>query len=203
MCPCSTSSLLIIFLVDSVFGGGINAAATSVVVDIIGNAFGKRLHSESAVSASRWISLCLSLLALAISFAASHVHGLVSMGVVATALSSPLLGLFMLGLTVSRATASGGLLGLIVGVAMVSYIAAAYILCTSAPHCEGVTAVSNLSLFWLGLVGSMVTFVVGLLASLMTTETAPEFLVGLTFATRRRAHVHARHGGEEVESLVN
>jgi Na+/proline symporter len=155
---------------------------------------------------TRKISFALSVVAIGFSFVASLQHGLVKLGAIATALCSPLLGVFLLGLFFGRANARGTLIGFGMGLIVVIYIAGTSMICTE--NCSSVLAPGLFNTFWLGALGCMVTIVCGFMCSLALPPSPPEFLVGLTFWSRERANIHAWRCDDvdsavEAEPLVN
>eukprot|EP00048_Salpingoeca_helianthica_P021191 m.10871 g.10871 ORF g.10871 m.10871 type:complete len:545 (+) comp5686_c0_seq1:48-1682(+) len=192
----------------SVFAGGINAAATSLYVDILQNVW--RVNPAKSLFYTRVASIALSIVSISIAFAAAQKTGLVQMGIIVTAVSSPLLGVFLLGILVERSNTPGAIIGLISGLVAVVWVAVGSLVCGS--ECDGAASPGRLSNFWLATAGCLTTVIMGGLASLFFPELPPEFLVGLTYRTRAHAQIHAYRirmseratdsGEEEVQALI-
>lgn len=204
--PAGLAGLIIAAVVGStmsVVSGGINAAASCVYVDLLTNALGRITAPDRVVRTSRIVSLLLALLAIALAFAASQITGLVKMGIIATSLCSPLLGVFLLGLFVRRANALAANVGLFAGLVAVMYLSAANIACGLDPsmgacEAEGAFAGANLSVFWFGAVGTVTTFCFGLITLPWNDMPAVEQLQGLTWWTRHQLvarELQLRFGG--------
>lgn len=173
----------------SVFSGGINAAATCVYVDIITNAMGKTVAPNRVVRTTRWASFGLALVVIGMAFAASAVQGLVKMGVIATSLCSPLLGVFVLGMFFRRVNSLAANVGFGCGLLVVLYLSIANIACGIAPTlavCDGFLAASHLSVFWFGFVGFVSTVLAGLAALPFGGRPAIHQVQGLTYWTRKQ-----------------
>lgn len=189
----------------SVFSGGVNAAATCVVVDILQGAMQKDIPEWQIVRTSRIISGVIATVAIVLAFAASAVKGLVKMGVIATCMSTPLLGLFLLGMFSSRTSAKGALAALTVGFVTVIYLAAANIVCGTSSHlCHAHEFFSGglVSIFWFGTIGTLSTVLTGVVTWAICEPPPPSFILGLTYGSRQYARADSGSNLSEVKPLV-
>eukprot|EP00050_Salpingoeca_kvevrii_P005200 m.273534 g.273534 ORF g.273534 m.273534 type:complete len:561 (-) comp11090_c1_seq20:409-2091(-) len=177
----------------SVFSGGVNAAATSCYVDLMEGRLGLRHSAAQTVRVSREVSFLLALVIIALAFAASSIHGLVKMGVIATCLCSPLLGVFLLGMLSRRCNSQGAVVGLGMGLAAVLLMAASNIgsslMDKGAAVCRMGHALgaSRVSVFWFGAVGALTTVLTGYVAALWWPAPDPRLLRGLTMHSKGEA----------------
>lgn len=152
----------------SVCSSGINALTTAALVD-----FYKRLWRPNATEAvqlrlARWMTIGFGVLVAALAFLVERMGSLIEGVVKMMAITGgPLLGLFFLGMLTKKANAKGAITGWLTGIAVL------------LPVSFG----SNISFLWHAGIGCVVTFVVGLTASMFFPKPTKS-LEGLTFTTR-------------------
>jgi sodium-coupled monocarboxylate transporter 8/12 len=171
----------------SVFSAGLNSAATSTVVDLLRGAWGMELPPEKVVGMSRKITGLYGVLAISTAFLAELLgQSLVKMTNAAMGLfGGPTLGVFLLGIFNTRANAEGCWCGLAVGVGTLFVCVATSIACSKHDkESGGICTAANLSEFWYGTTGALLTVVVGSACSYNWPAVPRGALAGLTVATR-------------------
>jgi sodium-coupled monocarboxylate transporter 8/12 len=134
----------------SVTSSGINALTTATLVD-----FQQRLEREPAPEAqqlkiARWLTVAYGALVVLLAFGVSRLGTLMEASNKAIGLvGGPLLGLFLLGMLIKRATPTGAVIGWFAGLATAIWV------------CFG----TKTSFLWLGVAGCAVTVAIGWLAS--------------------------------------
>ena len=148
----------------SATSSGINALTAATVVDFRQRLSHKPSSEEHQLRLARRLTLAYGALVILLAFGVSKLGTLIEASNKAIGLvGGPLLGLFLLGMLIKRATPWGAVFGWAAGVAAV------------IPVCF----YSKTSFLWYGVVGCTVTFVLGWLASLLlsflhpATVTAP------------------------------
>ena len=189
----------------SVMSGGLNAAATSIIVDLCQRALGIGRDATDAqvVHASRIVTLALGMLAIVLAFLAQLIgQSLVLMSAaVQGVFCGPTLGVFLLGMCSTRANSQGALCGYVSGFCVLLACIVGQAVCSSrsaddkACAAGGSLHVLRLSEWWYGAIGCLVTGPVGYVCSFMWPAPAPAVLAGLTFATQ---HDKCKHPGEMV-----
>jgi sodium-coupled monocarboxylate transporter 8/12 len=142
----------------SATSSGINALTTASLVDFRQRLSHKPLSEKQQLRLARFLTVGYGALVILLAFGVGKLGALIEASNKAIGLvGGPLLGLFLLGLLVKRATPWGTVIGWAAGVAAV------------IPVCF----YSKTSFLWYGVVGCGVTFVVGWLASLLLSLLRP------------------------------
>jgi len=142
----------------SATSSGINALTTATLMD-----FRQRLSHKPSTEAqqlrlARFLTLGYGALVIVLAFGVSRLGALIEASNKAIGLvGGPVLGLFLLGMLIKRATPWGAVIGWAAGVAAV------------IPVCF----FTQTSFLWYGVVGTVVTVAVGWLASLLLTALSP------------------------------
>ena len=148
----------------AVMSAGINSLTTATTVDFYQRVYRKHETPEHYARAGRVGTLLWGGL---VTFLALFAHLAGDLAVaytrVSSVLSGPMLGIFLLGTMTRRATSTGSIAGGITGMVTVLLV----------------ITQTHWSFFYLGLIGTLTTFVIGLTASLFTDAPAPEQLRGL------------------------
>ena len=191
----------------SVMSGGLNAAATSITIDLYQRALGMGRGATDAqvVHASRIVTLVLGMLAIALAFLAQLIgQSLILMSAaVQGVFCGPTLGVFLLGMCSTRANARGALCGYVAGFGVLLACIVGQAVCSSRDADDeacvtgGSLHVMRLSEWWYGAIGCLVTAPVGYVCSFMWPAPARDALAGLTFATQREK---CKHAGESIHS---
>jgi len=148
----------------AVMSAGINSLTTATTVDFYQRVYRKNETPEHYARAGRIGTLAwggvVTFLAL---FA--HLAGDLAVAYtrVSSVLSGPMLGIFLLGTMTRRATSTGSMIGGIAGMIAVLLV----------------ITQTRWSFFYLGLIGTLTTFAIGLTASLFTGSPSPKQLRGL------------------------
>ncbi len=143
----------------SATSSGLNALTTATLVD-----FRQRLSLKTTTEAqqlklARWLTVAYGALVIVLAFGVSKLGALIEASNKAIGLvGGPLLGLFLLGMLARRANAWGAVVGWAAGVVAV------------IPICF----YSKTSFLWYGVVGCVVTYVTGWLASLIASFLRPQ-----------------------------
>jgi len=136
----------------SATSSGLNALTTATLVDFRQRLSHKPTTEEQQLKLARLLTVAYGALVILLAFVVSKLGALIEASNKAIGLvGGPLLGLFLLGMLLKRATAWGAVFGWFAGVA------AAALVCFY----------TRTSWMWYGVVGCAVTFVVGWLASLL------------------------------------
>jgi sodium-coupled monocarboxylate transporter 8/12 len=142
----------------SATSSGINALTTATLVDFRQRLSHKPTTEKQQLKLARLLTLAYGALVIVLAFGVSKLGALIEASNKAIGLvGGPLLGLFLLGMLVKRATAWGTVIGWAAGVAAV------------IPVCF----YSKTSFLWYGVVGCVVTVLVGWLASLLLSFLRP------------------------------
>jgi len=142
----------------SATSSGINALTTATLVDFRQRLSHKKASEAQQLRTARHLTLAYGALVIVLAFGVSKLGALIEASNKAIGLvGGPLLGLFLLGMLVKRATAWGAVIGWFAGVVLAVLVA----FCTQT------------SWMWYGVVGCVVTFVVGCLASLVISLLRP------------------------------
>lgn len=142
----------------SATSSGINALTTATLMD-----FRQRLSHQPSTEAqqlrlARFLTLGYGALVIVLAFGVSRLGALIEASNKAIGLvGGPVLGLFLLGMLIKRATPWGAVIGWAAGVVVV------------IPVCF----FTQTSFLWYGVVGTVVTVAVGWLASLLLTALSP------------------------------
>jgi Na+/proline symporter len=142
----------------SATSSGINALTTATLVDFRQRLSRKQTTDSQQLRSARYLTLVYGALVIVLAFGVSKLGALIEASNKAIGLvGGPLLGLFLLGMLVKRATAWGAVIGWFAGVVIAILVA----FCTKT------------SWMWYGVVGCVVTFLVGWLASLLISFFRP------------------------------
>ena len=147
----------------SATSSGINALTTATLIDFRQRLSHKQMSEAQQLKQARLLTLGYGALVIVLAFGVSKLGALIEASNKAIGLvGGPLLGLFLLGMLVRRATAWGAVAGWFAGVVV------------AVPVCF----YTRTSWLWYGVVGCTVTFVVGWLASLVFSWLCPASAVG-------------------------
>ena len=142
----------------SATSSGLNALTTATLIDFRQRLSSKVTSEHQQLRLARLLTVAYGALVIVLAFGVSKLGALIEASNKAIGLvGGPLLGLFLLGMLVKRARAWGAVLGWAAGVLAV------------VPVCF----YSNTSFLWYGVVGCVITFVVGWLASLLISLFRP------------------------------
>ncbi len=146
---------------------GINSITTTTLVDIYERLFGWKATERRRLAMARMWTLIWGGLATALAIVlGAWGKGLMEKSVsVASWFSGPLLGIFLLGMITRRANARGTLIGAAVGFPVVVLIAFK----------------TDVTWLWYNAIGTLVTFVVGYVASFLLPPPPPEKVEGLVY----------------------
>ena len=134
----------------STLSGTLNSLASSTVVDLYKPFLKKELTPKRELLISRWITLVWAAILIGVAALAASWGNVLEVGLtIASFTYGGLLGAFLLGRLVPRANQTGALTGMVLGLATM--------LCVST---------TSVAWPWYVLIGTSVTFVTGLLASL-------------------------------------
>ena len=144
----------------SATSSGINALTTATLVDFRQRLSRKPLSEKQQLRLARYLTVGYGALVILLAFGVGKLGALIEASNKAIGLvGGPLLGLFLLGMLVKRATSWGAVIGWTAGVVAV------------VPVCFA----SKTSFLWYGVVGCIVTVFVGWLASLLLTRMSPRY----------------------------
>ena len=147
----------------SATSSGINALTTATLVDFRQRLSRKPMSEPQQLRFARYLTVAYGALVILLAFGVGKLGALIEASNKAIGLvGGPLLGLFLLGMLVKKATPWGTIIGWAAGV--VSVIPVAFY--------------STTSFLWYGVVGCAVTVVVGWLASLLLSWLHPGAAVG-------------------------
>jgi len=193
----------------SVFSGGLNAAATSIYIDIIDHAMGRGVAPHQVVKVTRALTAGLALISVGLAFASAALPGLMHQSVSLMGLAlGPLLGVNLLGMCTTTANWQGTLFGLWSGIAGALYVGASSIQCTGGVCPAAVWSVGRVTFFWYGAMLCAFTFVVGYLASIFFPPPSQKQLRGLcvwvskTSKTSQQRRSSRRGSREETAKLL-
>lgn len=143
----------------STTSAGINALTTATLVDFHQRGLRKSGDAEAVnLNLARWLTLGYGVLVVLLAFAVQKLGSLLEASNKAIGLvGGPLLGLFLLGITVRSANSTGAVIGWLAGVIVL------------VPVCFN----SRTSFLWYGVIGCGVTMLVGWGASLAFPSKAP------------------------------
>jgi sodium-coupled monocarboxylate transporter 8/12 len=169
-------------LIAAVFGAtiatvsaGINALATASLMDFGGGGEDSRLSERARFRLARGLTVFFGLLATALGLGVGRLGTLVEVSVkIFGIFGGPLLGIFFLGVFSRRANGAGALIGGVVGTL------AGLLVAFPNPVLPW-----NLSMMWIPVVSTAVTFLAGLLASLGFDAPGPE-VDALVYSRRGR-----------------
>lgn len=163
-------------LIAAIFGAtmsatssGINALTTATLVDFHQRYWHKSSNAEGVkLSLARWLTLGYGTLVIILAFVVGKLGSLLEVSNTFIGMvGGPLLGIFFLGILVKRANTAGTVIGWLAGVS------------TLVPICffkeSGFWA--NTSFLWYGVIGCVVTVVIGSLASLLFPAPSPGSLI--------------------------
>ena len=191
----------------SVFSGGLNAASTSIYVDIIDHALGRGVEPARVVAVTRVLMVALAATSIGLAFAAAHIASLVKQSVTLMGLAlGPLLGVNLLGMLTVSANWQGGMAGLCFGIAASLWLGVAGIMCTTADanagSCAAPWQVARVSFLWYGFMLAVATFVVGYAVSLCFPAPHRRQLAGLTVWSTAPRGPPARRSEDEGEDWL-
>jgi sodium-coupled monocarboxylate transporter 8/12 len=163
----------------STISAGINALTTATLVDFYQRLWGKAEGFEKQVTLARIWTVIYGLAVLGLAFVVQRLGTLLEASNKAIGLvGGPLIGLFLLGMITRRANDKGAVIGWAAGVAVL------------VPICF----FTKVSFLWYALVGCVVTYSVGWVASLAFRPPRDEQLDGLII--QRKPLQEPESGGE-------
>ncbi|HKR62690.1 MAG TPA: sodium:solute symporter [Thermoanaerobaculia bacterium] len=175
--PPGLSGLVVAAILAAAMSSSLNSIAATVVADLM-----RPRDDRRAMQASRVITVLAGIAQIAVGLALQHTarSALNTALAIASLINGPILGVFFLGAT-KRASTPSALVGMSAGIAAVSYVA--FATKTAWP--------------WYAVVGSVVTFGVGMIASMRATRRAS--LLGLLLlAGCSRAYL----GGQVLDAVT-
>lgn len=162
----------------AVMSAGINSLTTATIIDFYQRVYRSNETPEHYARAGRVGTLVWGGIVTFLALFASRAGDLaVAYTRISSLLSGPMLGIFLLGTLTRRATSTGCIVGGIFGVVAVLLV----------------ITQTQWSFFYLGLIGTLTTFVSGLAASLSTSTPSDEQLRGLVVGDIPAVETH--HGG--------
>ncbi len=153
----------------STISAGINSLTSSTLVDFYQRLWPKAdLSEQHQLRLARRLTIGYGTIVIVFAFLVQFLGPLleVSNSVIGL-VGGPLLGLFLLGILVKRATSRGALLGWLAGVAVL------------VPICFA----TKVSFLWYAMIGCLVTMLAGTLLSLLEPPPGPEQTQGLTWGS--------------------
>lgn len=159
----------------STVSAGLNSLTSATLIDFHQRLWpGSNLSEDAQLRLAKWMTVFYGALVIALAFLVQHLGTLLeASNAVIGMVGGPLLGLFLLGILVGRATTRGALIGWLAGVGLLLPVGFA----------------TNVSFLWYALIGCATTMTVGYLASLFEPSPSPERLAGLTWKTRLKDSV--------------
>lgn len=154
----------------STISAGINSLTSASLVDFYQRLWRNPDLSEvNQLRLARWLTLGYGALVVVLAFLVERLGTLLeATNKVVSLIGGPLVGLFLLGMIVSRATARGALVGWIAGLLATTWV------------CFG----TNISFLWYAMIGCLVTMAVGYVVSRFDRPPAARQLAGLTWSQR-------------------
>lgn len=151
----------------STVSAGINSLTSASLVDFYQRLWpSPDLSEKSQLRLARWLTVAYGGLVIVLAFLVQHLGTLLeASNSVIGLVGGPLLGLFLLGILVRRASARGALIGWAAGLGVL------------LPVCFA----SRISFLWFAMIGCLTTMAVGYLASLFERAPTPEQLESLTW----------------------
>eukprot|EP00041_Stephanoeca_diplocostata_P031805 m.1001462 g.1001462 ORF g.1001462 m.1001462 type:complete len:560 (-) comp24029_c1_seq1:70-1749(-) len=188
----------------SVFAGGINAATTSLIVDILQNykfVSTRGGGGMSTVKLAKLLTVLCGVLAIGIAIAAQYVHQSLSLitSVAQAVCCAPTFGMFVLGMSNQRATSVDAIAGFVAAIAFMVYCLVGASYCpddsnsAGSQHakplpdvCHNVLLVARVSEWLYAALGSTVCVAVGCLSMWLRrgVPPPPANVMGLTWGTR-------------------
>lgn len=160
----------------AVMSAGINSLTTATTVDFYQRVFRPGKTPTHYATAGRIGTLVWGCLVTGLALFADRAGDLVvAYSRVSSLISGPMLGIFLLGTTTTRATGTGSITGGVMGV-----VAALLTIW-----------MTNWSFFYLGVIGAITTFVAGLSISLLTPKPDSQQLIGLVMGKWSRSKSEA------------
>lgn len=154
----------------STISAGINSLTSASLVDFYQRLWRRPdLSEKNQLNIARWLTFFYGALVIALAFLVERLGTLLeATNKVIGLIGGPLVGLFLMGILIPRATARGALVGWIAGLLMTIWV------------CFG----TNVSFLWYAMTGCLTTMAVGYLVSLF--EPAPDLKkqAGLVWANR-------------------
>lgn len=162
----------------STISAGINSLTSATLVDFVQRLGKNPDRSETGqLRLARRLTIVYGTVVIGLAFLVPYFGSLLeASNSVIGLVGGPLLGLFLLGILVPRATARGALAGWITGVAVL------------IPVCFG----TQISFLWFAMIGCLTTMIAGTLVSLLEPSPQPGRLADLTLADRVRAEPKAQ-----------
>lgn len=201
----------------SVYAGGLNAATTCLIVDVIQS---NKLALDGAsqatiVKSSRIITCIFGVLSIVFAIVAKYIGQELSLitSVAQALCNAPTFGMFLLGMVTKRTGSRDAAIGYVVSLAFIMYCLAASFVCPTTGNadilhpanatsngtkilhhsCHTVFLAGRISEWWYAAFGSMICVVVGLISSVVcsgTPKSAEARVVGLTWSTRHQRSIY-------------
>jgi len=154
----------------STISGGINSLTSVSLVDFYQRLWKTpNMAEKSQMTIARWLTFTYGALVIIL---AGFVHRLGSLleatNKIIGLVGGPLLGLFLLGILVNRATARGSLIGWFAGLVLTFWVSFG----------------TRVSFLWFAMIGCLATMAVGMICSLFEKPPDPRALAGLVWSNR-------------------
>ena len=155
----------------SVVAGGINSLSSATLVDFYQRLWKRPdLSDKHQLRIARWLTFTYGALVIVLAFLVQRLGTLLeATNKIIGLVGGPLLGLFLLGMLVRRATSRGALIGWIAGLVMTLWVCFA----------------TNVSFLWYAMTGCLATMGVGLLVSMFEPPPDRKHVEGLTWSERK------------------
>ena len=157
----------------STISAGINSLTSASLVDFYQRLWKRPdLSEKNQMNIARWLTLGYGTLVILLAFLVHRLGTLLeATNKVIGLVGGPLVGLFLLGILVKRATSRGALIGWIAGLVMTVWV------------CFG----TNVSFLWYATTGCLATMSVGLLVSMFEPPPDRKHIEGLTWSDRSQS----------------
>jgi sodium-coupled monocarboxylate transporter 8/12 len=168
----------------STISAGINSLTSASLVDFYQRLWrNPNLVEKHQLKIARWLTFVYGALVIVLAFLVHRLGTLLeATNKVIGLVGGPLVGLFLLGILIKRATARGALIGWVAGLAMTIWV------------CFG----TNISFLWYAMTGCFVTMIVGTLVSLFDRPPATNRLRGLTWSPHPSASGQSHPSNDDV-----
>ena len=186
----------------SVFSGNLNSIATCLVLDG-SRCIGKNdLDSPTTVRLVRRATWLVGFASMGLACVFVSVGGILRINTALSGLLSGSPGVFLLGMTTTRANYQGALCGLLSSIVLAAYLLISQQPCPTtkpAEECDWIWRGGHLSFFFYGPAETLCTFIVGYLSSYFWPAPSPPQVQGMTIWTRQTAGWHAGRRGVAPE----
>jgi sodium-coupled monocarboxylate transporter 8/12 len=168
----------------STISAGINSLTSASLVDFYQRLWrNPNLAEKHQLKIARWLTFVYGALVIVLAFLVHRLGTLLeATNKVIGLVGGPLVGLFLLGIVIKRATARGALIGWLAGLGMTIWV------------CFG----TNISFLWYAMTGCLTTMLVGTIVSLFDRPPAEQQLHGLTWSQRATLDERSPPSNEDV-----